>query len=686
MRNDARALVRLAHALALLGSSEALGLSPAFAQEPAPSELPTYGATARVAEPTADEVRSVDEPASVRLHEHLGPSFSFAESMPGAVPVFSGVPYIIVRGAPPSGTRAYYDGVPVPTLFHVALMPAIVSPRLMGGMTLYPAVAPARHGRKLGGALVVDGPTLDLGAQRRELSLSLLDASGYLQTPVDERASVAAAWRVGNPGLALAALGLDARLAYYDYQLRFERRFGAGERLIVLGLGAGDRLGEQGLPDDDMALDFQRLLVRYTRGGDGVELGSEIMLGFDASTLGQELDSQVARIAPGAYLETRSTRVRARIGAQLSAALISLDRGVATSDSTGALLVGDDDAGDLTLDPQDFLDQAPLADVPTRSMFGVYGELELLPTQPFSIELGLRADAYAASDSVTAGLDPSARLSYRIGSAVSAHAALALAHSPVTSPIPIPGLDEIAFDRGLSRALQSEAGVRTTVAEGTFVDATLFYQRFIDTVYLELILDCQGNTNPEAAQAVIAAVPMASSVCTQQRLPRATGETYGAELYFERDLTQRLSGFLSYTLSFAGATAEDDTRFTPQSDVRHIANAVLQYDLGAGFEAGMRLHARSGKMGVNTIFDVPAWRFERFERRLPGFFRADLRVSYHFRGPTGPMEASISWLNVTMSREATNHDCTFNRFFEVECRVDYQPAIVLPNVALRGEL
>jgi hypothetical protein len=48
----------------------------------------------------------------------MGDSFNAVETLPGVVPVFSGVPYLIVRGAPPAGTSEYYDGVPVPALFH----------------------------------------------------------------------------------------------------------------------------------------------------------------------------------------------------------------------------------------------------------------------------------------------------------------------------------------------------------------------------------------------------------------------------------------------------------------------------------------------------------------------------------------------------------------------------------------
>ena len=117
----------------------------------------------------------------------MGPSFSFAESLPGVVPVFSGVPYLIVRGAIPSGTLSYYDGVLVPSLFHLALGPSITDPSLSGETQFYRGAAPAHYGPHLGGVLERAPPeAAALHEPIRRLELSALDASGMLQLPLDD--------------------------------------------------------------------------------------------------------------------------------------------------------------------------------------------------------------------------------------------------------------------------------------------------------------------------------------------------------------------------------------------------------------------------------------------------------------------------------------------------------------------
>ena len=167
-------------------------------------------------------------------------------------------------------------------------------------------------------------------------------------------------------------------------------------------------------------------------------------------------------------------------------------------------------------------------------------------------------------------------------------------------------------------------------------------------------------------------------------LPRAEGRSYGAELAVTRSASERLNGWLSYTLAHAEARAADDTTFTPQFDVRHVLNLVLAYAWGAGFESGLRLHFRSGKPAVNTIFDFARGRLDRVETRLPSFLRLDLNFAYHWATRWGALWITLQWLNVNAAREATKRDCRFDGSLALRCSIDYQPAVLLPNAGIRA--
>jgi len=655
-----------------------------------PSTVSEYSARGRVQEPSR-EGDALSEPETSALERSLGPSFALTEALPGVVPVFSGVPYLIVRGAAPSGSSIYYDGVPVPALFHVALGPSLILPELAGETRFFGGAASARYGPHVGGVIDRAGPSqAALSGRTRFLELTALDAAGLLTTPLG-KGTLAVGWRYGNPGLMLRALGLDATLRYFNYQLRYHTPLSSRTQLTVLLFGAGDHLGERTVPSDDIDLSFHRLLVRLTTRVAGWTLGSELILASDASVLGEELSGDALRATERLYAQWSGSSLRLRTGAELSSALVHMARGN-PSPTESLVQPGLSQRRDLVLDPEDFLDGQPFASVPNRSLLGAYAELSWKPVPALRLELGLRGDAFVSSAHLDGALSPVARVRVLPTSWLELHGAFALVHKPRTSPLPIPGLNDIALDEGVESALQSELGTSLNLGGYAQLEANLFYHRYWDTVYLELILDCQGNTRPiPPPTALLPAGPQAS-ICRGAGLPTASGEAHGVELFLKRDLTQQLSGFVSYTLAHASATARDGTSFTPQSDVRHVLNAVLRYDFGHGLSLAARLQFRTGKMAVNTVFSVPRRRLFRLEYRLPEFLRLDVRLAYAFRVSFGRVEIALGLQNATFSREATNRDCrqapANNPVLYpngVVCEVDYQPFIALPNLGVRAD-
>jgi TonB dependent receptor len=657
-------------------SAQDAGVAPEHEQSDATAR---YGAKARVApdEPPATQFSASETQA---VQHSMGPAFSIAESLPGVVPVFSGVPYLIIRGATPAGSLTYYDGVEIPSLFHLALGPGVIDTRLQGDVHFHAGAAPARYGAHIGGVIDQDGPDTDtLRTPVRSVQLSLLDVSGFVNVPTPD-GGLSLSWRYGNAGAVLGALGLNATLSYFDYQLRYATVLDAHTRLLVLALGAGDQLGDRDAPADDIVLSFHRLLTRLTYRVNDLEFGAQLMFGADLSTLGQQISGQALRGVPSLYAQWRKGTSSLRVGTELSSALAKLTRGSEMTSSTAQSFR----TSRLTLDPEDFLDGQPFSAVPTRTLASTYAELHLEPGLHLQLDLGLRAELWLAGSHADAALSPSLFVRQRATDWLELHAAAALVHKPRTSPLPIPGLNDVALDAGVESALQSEVGASVRLDPSTLFEANLFYHRYMDVVYLELILDCQGNTDPSAAQALLTQRNPLSSICRRSGLPTADGESHGLELFLKRDLTDRLSGFLSYTFAFANATAHDGTRFTPEADVRHLLNAVLQYDFHNGFSLGLRVQYRTGKMAVNTIFDVAADQFTRLEYRLPGFLRADVHASYGWPVSFGRLEATVGVQNATFSREATNRNC-FSQLDQVVCQVDYQPYIVLPNVSLRAD-
>ncbi|MBL8742378.1 MAG: Plug domain-containing protein, partial [Myxococcales bacterium] len=72
----------------------------------------------------------------------FGDPFRVVESIPGVVPLVSGVPYYYVRGAPPGTVSYTLDGIRVPLLFHLGLGPSVVHPALIDSVEVVPGPTP----------------------------------------------------------------------------------------------------------------------------------------------------------------------------------------------------------------------------------------------------------------------------------------------------------------------------------------------------------------------------------------------------------------------------------------------------------------------------------------------------------------------------------------------------------------
>lgn len=648
---------------------------------------PAFGASAHVEAPAPPRAEVAGPREVIELRARHGDAFSIIESAPSALPVFSGVPYLLIRGAPPAGTATIYDGAPIPAFHHMALGPPIAHLSLVSSVRFYPGVAPARFGRRIGGVHLLEAPDASPPRSHAELELNAVDAQALVAT--EGPTWVAAHARYGYPSVWLDAVDAGVKLGYGDYQLRMVTPLGPATLASVHAYGAFDALGEAGVPEDDIVLSFHRVVGRLVHHARRAELGASLYAGYDAGELGQELSSGTLRFGPALYVEHAIDEdTRLRIGGDLESKLADIDRHEPPPPvMMGGGLRPEDYLPDvqrvqsIDVGADAFIDQSPLREVLSRTALGGYVELDLLRTRLVRLEAGLRSDVWMLGGRAEHSIDPRGVVRLVPSRALELHAGLGTAHQSVASPVPVPGLADVELDTGLQRAVQGEIGVRAREVLGMDLELTGYYHRFSDMAFLELVLDCEGNTDSRVFDD--RQVDFVS-ICRERGLPRGRGASYGVELLARPRWTERLTGFVTYTLGGATARAEDGTEFTPQADVRHLANLVLGYDFGAGFRSGLRLHFRSGKSAANTFYRAIVGRFEREEIRLPAFFRADVFVSYTFR-TFAPTTLTAGVQNATLSREATKRDCQIVAR-SIQCEIDYQPAIVLPNVGLRVEL
>jgi hypothetical protein len=195
----------------------------------------------------------------------------------------------------------------------------------------------------------------------------------------------------------------------------------------------------------------------------------------------------------------------------------------------------------------------------------------------------------------------------------------------------VPGLVPGTLKNGLQTSFQTAAGAELTLPLDITATLTLFHNAFFD------MSDTLGTTQGNPIE-------------TED--PRSLGESYGLELYAHRDLTKKLGGFVSYTLSRSTRSLGRE-HFLSAFDRTHVGSLALSYDLGRHWRAGSRLTFYTG---IPKRSEIPSGlvqpdRSAHVERE-PGFYRLDARIEKRWLiGRTGWLAFVAEMMNATFNKE-----------------------------------
>ena len=612
---------------------------------PAPPE-PSYGAQARV--------RSASPPGSYEiplenardLPGAFGDPLRIIDALPGATPIANAVPYVYLRGAPPAAIGYVYDDIPLPQLFHGVFLRSVIHPRMLGPISLYAGVPPARYGRRAGGLILARGQPQrqDFDA---EIELGLLDFSGWLETPVG-KGTLTVGGHIGYPKLALSiaeSMGLvnpGTSFNYWDGQLRYSVPLGSSrDRFELVYLGSYDNANLPGISNNPRAgasqIEFHRvetrLLHRLPRG----EMGMALRFFYDNSLLGDALQVKATGFGPRAWTSFKLGAHSFRIGGDIYS-------------SAGNVYDG---PGSLATPEGEIQVALPLySQSPARNQGGVYAQSILRTSERTRLELGGRFDYWSTNSNIDLAFDPRARFIVNATQKLELHAAIGMAHQPAVFMLPIPGLTDVAVSRGLTSSIQSEVGGGYDLPWALRLEIQAYLHHYENLLLPELVTDGIVPNNP----------------------PLVSANAYGVEFFLKRSLYRDLTGWISYTLGAAEADSGPEVigKFKPDFDVRHVLNTVIQWRVWRGLELGGRFSARSGRL-IEQL--NPS-----YAQRLPYFVRLDMRVGYRWKGRFADMLAYFEWLNMLVRKEYLDADCLLGK-----CIATAVSPISIPNIGVRAE-
>ena len=548
---------------------------------------------------------------------------------------------MVVRGAAPSETLSYMDGVEIPLLFHFMGGPSVINPEFIDRIDFLPGGFGPRYGRATGG--VVDAHTRRGTSEglHGSFKLDFVDAALFLEAALGEKTSIALSARRSYLDAILSfatasneSLGTVSIVPrYWDYQLRFDHgRPGDRDSFTVMLFGSDDVMtastsgGTRAL-DIDLGggIGFHRLKASWTRRAGAFRNELSPFIGYDETSLDTASTATGASAGTGTdesgfSIDARELRVGLREEATLEVgaghkARLGLDLSYGHLWMSGELPFSTDYRplpGGAGLTEPISIDRAYDA-----LAAGLYHEWELTFGKRLLLIPGVRVDLHLMNGVARWAFDPrlSARFTVREGTVLKA----SVGH--YSQP---PAAQYLDADLGnprltFTKAIQTSLGVEQKLWRGLSLDVTGFFIHGYDRVASSDELIEQADGTWKATRYVNA----------------GHSRSYGLEVLIRQELTARLFGWLAYTLSKSERRAPDADHYRRSSyDQTHILTALAQYKLGRGWSVGARFRLVSGNPTTpvqGSTFDADTGAFvaitgEWFSERAPLFHQLDLRV------------------------------------------------------------
>ncbi len=577
----------------------------------------------------------------------FGEPLQAVQSLPGVVPMASGLPFFYVRGAPPADTGYFLDGIPLPALFHIGPGPSVVPAAMLDRYDLFPSSAPARYGRAIGG--IIAGELSEPSpVARGEASVRLFDASALVETPFNDGKSTAlVAGRYGYPDLLLSVFAPSLTIQYGDYTTRLTHALTSHDTLSLLALGAFDHEQDASQNLVPVATQFHRVDVRLDHRWSG---GSVRV----ATTLGYDRTSDIGGVGSGETAIATSGRVRVELNQRW---------GDAMHLSAGADANGVQNRYEIS--------GSSYATSGESQVGGAYVDLRIRPATWIEIAPGMRVDAYRWPQNTewpqTSYVTVDPKLTARVAFTpdVVLVSTFAIADQPPTYLFPVPGL-EVDPSHGLQRSFQMSEGVDVTLPWSLRGRVTGFYNA--ERNMSDFVSDC--GTFAQTCSVV----------------DRVDGRTYGLEVRVERALTHRFGGWISYTLSRAERHL-GNVDFLSPFDRTHVLSAVARYDLGHDVFVGLRGMYYTGRpdfptfvFGQTTTFSAGPGQIA--QHRLPPFYRIDARVDKTWSlGGSRWISAVAEFFDVTLSKESIDFRC---QLVNERCDAQQIGPVALPSIGVEG--
>ncbi len=623
----------------------------------------------------------------------FGDPIRVIQNFPGVARAPFGLGQLIVRGANPNQTLTFFDGVEIPLLFHLGGGPSIVNGEFLDRIDFFPGGFGARYGRAVGGVVDVASRRGAADTWHGVAKVDLLDASLFVEVPITDTISVAAAARRSYIDALLPLVlpkdpqggSLLVLPAYWDYQVRIDIGGKKGEKLrdgqssySLFAFGSDDTLklvATGGGRNRDVTVDSQTTFHRLI-GGWNYRTGNTT---FKLTPYGG-IDLAKVSFGPATLrADAYTVGVRADLGVDVTD-YFTLRAGIDVFSKT---LVGKAELPILSgvqyvsfpgADPKVGTQQI---DALVNTFDGaLYTEADFTFGR-FSATPGVRVSHAYIAGQVRDAIDPRlyARVQLFDSTAIKGSVGLFTQPPAGTDMQPPPfGTPSLTHER----AFQTSLGMAQKITEFINIDVTGFYnRRFENVVGVGTTI-----TNPDG------------TITTTRSSNRGLGRAYGMEVMLRHEVSKNFFGWVAYTLNRSEERVVDSgvDYVVSTFDQTHILTIVGSYKLPFGFEIGARFRYVTGRPKSALMHDYDIYQADsngysgQFgparASRIKDFHQLDIRLDKNFLFKTWTLTAYLDVQNVynQANVEASFFDYRFRQEFEV-------PGIpILPVIGLKASL
>lgn len=629
-----------------------------------------------------------------------GDVLKIVENMPGVARASAGSGQVVVWGASPEDTRVYVDDVRVPLLYHFGGLRSVVHTDLVQSVELIPGGYGSSYGRGLGGLITVALRDPDPKRLHGAAQVDLLDASLSASGKVAAGWTFAAAARKSHLHRSLD-VATDRDVGdffpiprYYDGQLRARRQLGEKKYVELGGLLSSDKVSrsvgsadpaEQ--KDETKTLSFERIYARYVATeANGNEIRVTPWVGRDRSSLVASFGGTPTE------LRLRSTHYGLRLAyaTRVFESLtgnVGLDLEASRTDAHRA--------GSVSTPPREgdarTFGQPPASEINTsnwRSISGsaapyVEGDLGLLGGQ-LHVVPGVRVEPYFIALNRRSPEDPEVPDTGAYTSDLAVQPRVSVRYAPT---------NRASFKLAWGRYYQAPQTEDQSPVFGNPLLSVADASHYLASTQVGITSKLSAETTAFYSRSDGLAVrnPAAAPLLGQALVGQGEGRAFGAQFLIRRDLDHGFFGWIAYTLMRSerrDGTSSNWRLF--DFDQTHVLTALASYELGWGFDVGVRFRYATGYPRTPVIgayYDARRNIYEpvlgaKNSIRIPDFAQLDVRLSKTFKIATTKAEVYADVQNVTNRENA--EELIYDQNYGERRTIRGLP--ILPVVGLRWEL